>query len=92
MKHSPRILVWALSLLLTIPAFGQTEVVPLVGKNVVKFNLTSTALSHYAIQYEYVTNPRQSVGFGFGISPDVALPFKDNLLDQFGDDDDARRA
>ncbi|HMO31805.1 MAG TPA: DUF3575 domain-containing protein [Lacibacter sp.] len=62
------------------------------GKNIIKYNLSGTALSHYAIQYERVTTPRQSFALGLGISPNVGLPFKQTLLDQFGDNTDARRA
>lgn len=36
--------------------FAQSS--PLTGKNVIKYNLTATAIGHYAIQYERVINPQ----------------------------------
>ena len=66
--------------------------VPDPRKNIIKFNLTSIALSHYTFQYERVLKPKQTVALGFGFSPDVPLPFKKTLSDQFGDNDDAARA
>ena len=70
--------------------FAQSS--PLTGKNVIKYNLTATAIGHYAIQYERVINPKQSFAIGFGISPNVSLPFKQTLMDAFGDNADAKSA
>jgi len=64
----------------------------ITGGNVIKVNLSAVAISHYSLQYERVTGPNQSFAIGFGISPDVELPFKSTLLDQFGDEEDARTA
>lgn len=65
---------------------------PSGGKNIFKVNLSSIALSHYAIQYERVTGRKQSFAIGFGISPDVSLPFKKDLLEQFEGNADAKNA
>jgi len=70
--------------------FAQQDTV--VRKNVIKFNLTDVALKNYAVQYEHVVNHHQSFAIGFGISPNVSLPFKQTLLDQFGGNEDAKRA
>ena len=66
---------------------------PIIGGNVIKINLSSSILTeHYLIQYERALNLNRSIGIGIGISSGVDLPFKSNLLDQFGDNLDARRA
>ena len=66
---------------------------PIIGGNVVKVNLSSSLLTeHYLIQYERALNLNRSIGIGIGISSGVDLPFKSTLLDQFGDNLDARRA
>ncbi len=61
-------------------------------KNILKFNLTSIAVNHYMFQYERVTRRKQSFAIGFGFSPNVDLPFKSTLSDEFGDNEDAARA
>jgi hypothetical protein len=61
-------------------------------KNLFKINLSSIAINHYAFQYERVTRKKQSFAIGFGFSPNVDLPFKNTLSDQFGDNADAVRA
>lgn len=70
--------------------FAQSS--PVTGKNIIKYNLTATAIGHYAIQYERVINPKQSFAIGFGISPNVSLPFKQTLMDAFSDNADAKSA
>ena len=62
------------------------------GKNVIKLNLPSIALKHYMLQYERVINNRQSIAIGIGFSPSVDLPFKNTLMDQFSDNEDAKNA
>lgn len=62
------------------------------GKNIFKINLPSVALKNYSFQYERVVNNRQSLALGFSISPNTSLPFKNTLLDEFGDNEDARNA
>lgn len=73
---------------------SQTPVAPpIIGGNVIKINLSSSlAMEHYMLQYERALNLNRSIGLGIGISSGVDLPFKDALIDQFGDDDDAKRA
>lgn len=64
----------------------------IIGKNIIKWNLSALALSQYSIQYERVLALNRSYAIGFGISPDVELPFKTELLDRFGGNSDARHA
>jgi len=90
------------SLLLIVALFtvfilkGQTQTPltpPLIGGNVIKVNITSSlAMEHYMIQYERALNLNRSIGLGIGISSGIDLPFKNALLDEFGDDEDAKRA
>lgn len=86
-------LFFALCILGTSSAlFAQTGEAITGGHNIIKFNLTSAVLKHYAVQYEHVVNPHQSFALGFGYSPNVSLPFKETLLNEFGGEEDARRA
>lgn len=62
------------------------------GKNIFKVNLTAAVLKTIEVQYERVINKRQSFAIGFGVAPNVSLPFKQKLLDQFGGEEDARKA
>jgi hypothetical protein len=62
------------------------------GKNIIKINLPSVALNTYSLQYERVLNNRQSTALGIAISPNTDLPFKKRLMDQFGGNEDAKRA
>jgi Protein of unknown function (DUF3575) len=80
----------ACSLLTGNTLFAQSA--PAAKNNIIKFNLTNVALKNYGLQYEHIVNHNQSFGIGFGISPNVSLPFKQTLLDQFGGDEDAKRA
>lgn len=64
----------------------------LVNKTVVKFNLTGVAFKSFAVQYERILTPHSSITVTASTSQDAPLPFKDALMDQFGDNEDARRA
>lgn len=75
-------------LLLLVSAVGFSQ----AGKNIVKINLPSIALNTYSLQYERVLSNRQSIALGIAISPNTDLPFKKKLMDDFGGNDDARRA
>lgn len=59
-------------------------------KNLIKVNLTSIILKDYTIQYERVLTKKTSLALAFAVAPNTALPFKQTLLNQFGDNDDAR--
>ena len=65
---------------------------PILGKNVIKFNLSSVAIEHYMLQYEHALALNKSIGIGIGYSSGVDLPFKSSLLKQFGGNEDAKRA
>ncbi|HEU4609190.1 MAG TPA: DUF3575 domain-containing protein [Chitinophagaceae bacterium] len=90
MRISKLAFLFVAAILISACSIGQTGIIG--GKNIIKVNLSSIALNHYSLQYERVINNRQSFALGFGISPNVELPFKQTLLDQFGGNDDARRA
>jgi hypothetical protein len=81
-------------LFLSTVGLAQTPVAsPLIGRNVIKINLSSSiATEHYMLQYERALNLNRSIGLGVGISSGVNLPFQDFLLDQYGDDEDAKTA
>ena len=61
-------------------------------KNIVKVNLSAIAVEAYTIQYEHVVNKAQSIALTVGLSPNVPLPFKQTLLNDFKGNSDARRA
>jgi hypothetical protein len=81
-----------IALLCFLCAATATNAQQIGGKNVFKVNLTGAILKNIDVQYERVTNPRQSFALGLGISPNVSLPFKSTLMEQFGDNEDASRA
>ena len=90
-----RTLLYLLCFSFSIPAMkvaAQDDESILAGKSIIKLNLSSAVLNHYAMQYEYVVNRNQSFALGVGVSPKVGLPFKKTLMDKFGDNDDARTA
>ena len=62
------------------------------GGNIIKFNLTSFATNHYMFQYERVLSPKHSIAIGFGFSSGAEIPFKSQLLDQAGGNQDAINA
>lgn len=64
----------------------------LMGKNLIKLNLSGLAFQNYIAQYERVLNQKQSVALTIGIAPNVPIPFKSTLLSDFGQNSDARRA
>ena len=61
-------------------------------RTVVKFNLTGVAFKSYMVQYERILTPKSSITVTAGVSPNAPLPFKNALMEQFGDNEDARRA
>lgn len=71
--------------------FAQQDTVA-AGKNIVKFNLTNIALKHYVVQYERMVGKRQSFGISLGISPNVSLPFRQLIIDNYGGNQDTRNA
>lgn len=88
--RSLAVLVLSCICLGTTNSSAQSSIVS--GGNVIKFNLTAAAMSHYSFQYERVTGLNQSFGIGFGYTPDEPLPFKDAALDAAGDDEEAKSA
>jgi len=66
--------------------------IPLINKNLIKFNLSGVVLNSYTLQYERVLNRKQSIALTIGASPNVSLPFRSTLLKDFGNNEDAKRA
>ncbi|WP_345270565.1 DUF3575 domain-containing protein [Nibrella viscosa] len=61
-------------------------------RTVVKFNLSGIIIKSYTAQYERVLAPNSTITVSASYSPNAPLPFKQALLDQYGDNQDARRA
>ena len=64
----------------------------LLNKNIFKFNLTGPIVNSYVAQYERVLTKRSSITFTVGIASKAPLPFKQTLMNDFGGNDDAKRA
>lgn len=60
--------------------------------NIIKYNLSGLAVKYHALQFERVLNPKQSFALTVGFSPSNSLPFKDRLIELYGDDAQARTA
>ena len=88
------VLLVLIGLFLASNVNGQVAAVaPIIGANVIKVNVSSSlALGHYLFQYERALSLNRSIGLGIGVSSNVDLPFKKQLLDQYGDNADAVRA
>ena len=82
--------------LLTLSAtnlwFSQVQAQVLPVRTVVKFNLAGVVIKSYTAQYERILNGHSSVTLSASYSPNAPLPFKQALLDQYSDNQDARRA
>jgi hypothetical protein len=76
----------------TAPPTSPAQAIPLINKNLIKFNLAGLIVSTYELQYERVISNKQSIALTLGISPNAPLPFKNTLLKDFGGNEDARRA
>jgi hypothetical protein len=80
----------SLMLLTTTQVSAQTNLV--LGKNIFKINLTSLLFKNASVQYEHVLTPKTSFALGVSIMPKTGLPFASSLKDQYGSNDDAKRA
>lgn len=60
--------------------------------NIIKYNLSGLAVKYQAIQFERVISPKQSFALTVGFSPSNSLPFKDRLIELYGNDAQARTA
>ena len=60
--------------------------------NLLKYNLSGLAVKYHAIQYERVLGPKHSFALTLGFSPSTSLPFKEQLITQYGNDAQARSA
>lgn len=76
--------------LLGSTAFGQQ--VPGKKKNLIKFNFSGLAVNNYTLQYERVLGVHSSLALTLSSSPNVALPFRSTLMNDFGNNSDAKRA
>ncbi len=62
-------------------------------RTVVKFNLSGVIIQSYTAQYERVLSPHSSITLSGSYTPNsTPLPFKQALLNQYGDNADAKRA
>jgi hypothetical protein len=62
------------------------------GKNLVKFNFSGLFVGNYIAQYERVVGKRSSLAFTLSVAPNTGLPFKDALMEEFSDNEDAKAA
>lgn len=60
--------------------------------NIIKYNLSGLAVKYHAVQFERVISPKQSLALTLGFSPSTSLPFKDRLIELYGNDAQARTA
>lgn len=61
-------------------------------QNVIKLNFSSLAFKNASLQYERAFGGRVSFGMGVSYMPKTGLPFSNALMEQFGHNEDARRA
>jgi hypothetical protein len=66
--------------------------IPIEKKNIVKLNLSSLVFLNASLQYERVIKDNMSVAMGISLMPKTPLPFAETLQDQYGDNEDAKRA
>jgi len=73
--------------------FNSAQAQVLTNRTVVKFNLSGVMIKSYTAQYERVLNRYGSITLSGSYSPNsTPLPFKQALLNQYGDNQDAVRA
>jgi len=60
--------------------------------NLLKYNLSGLAVKYHAVQYERVLGKKHSLALAFGFSPSTSLPFKERLIELYGNDTQARNA
>ncbi|GAB4008570.1 hypothetical protein GCM10028808_15030 [Spirosoma migulaei] len=89
MKTQSRLLLTLLAIELCL-INAQAQV--LTNRTVVKFNMSGVVVNSYTAQVERVLNRHSSLTLSGSFSSDAPLPFKDALLNQYGDNQDARRA
>jgi hypothetical protein len=64
----------------------------LLNRTVVKFNLSGVVIQSYTAQYERVLSPHGSITLSGSYTPNsTPLPFRQALLNQYGDNPDAKR-
>lgn len=68
----------------------QAQVIP--NRTVVKINLSGVVIKSFTAQYERILNRHSSITLSASLSPNAPLPFKQALMDQYGENEDARRA
>jgi hypothetical protein len=60
--------------------------------NIIKYNFSGLAVKYHAVQFERVISPKQSFAVTAGFSPSTSLPFKERLIELYGNDAQARTA
>jgi hypothetical protein len=76
----------------TAQAHSFASAADLPKNNVIKLNFSSLAFGNASFQYERIFAGRMSFAMGVSYMPETGLPFANLLMDQFGHNDDARRA
>lgn len=69
---------------------ARAQIIP--NRTVVKFNLSGVVIKSYTAQYERILNRHSSITLSASYSPNAPLPFKQALLDQYGNNLDAQKA
>lgn len=85
-------IVFGTAILLLTNSYVSAQTNPVLGKNIFKVNLTSLLFKNASIQYEHVLTPKSSFALGVSIMPKTGLPFASSLKEQYGSNDDAKRA
>lgn len=62
------------------------------GKTMIKYNIPAAFFKNHVFQLERVVSRKTSLAVTVGIANNASLPFKDNILDQFGDDQQVQDA
>ena len=78
-------------LMLCLSSFGLLQA-QLEKGSIIKYNLSGLAVKYHAVQFERVISPKQSLALTLGFSPSTSLPFKDRLIELYGNDTQARTA
>ena len=76
-------------LVLSIHSVAQSKI---PNPNIIKYNVSGLLVKSHIVQYERVTSSKSSLALTVGFSPNTSLPFKDRLIELYGNDAQARSA
>lgn len=83
---------WIIPVLLSLPSAAMAQNADTTargGRNIIKYNATGIFFKYHSLQFERVTGRKQSFALSVGYAKDAPLPFKQILIDRFGDDPQA---